>query len=49
MNGRRRPGVLEPFKDEIHRLLREDPKLPGVRVRELIEPLGLSGGQDGRR
>jgi transposase len=35
-----RPGVLEPFKDEIHRLLREDPKLPGVRVRELLEPLG---------
>ena len=31
---------LDPFKDEIHRLLREDPKLPGVRVRELIEPLG---------
>jgi hypothetical protein len=23
---------LDPFKDEIHRLLREDPKLPGVRV-----------------
>jgi hypothetical protein len=29
---------LDPFKDEIHRLLREDPKLPGVRVRELLEP-----------
>ena len=42
-------SVLEPFKDEIHRLLREDPKLPGVRVRELLEPLGLPGGQDGRR
>jgi hypothetical protein len=27
-----------PFKDEIHRLLRDDPKLPGVRVRELLEP-----------
>jgi hypothetical protein len=27
---------LDPFKDEIHRLLREDPKLPGQRVRELI-------------
>jgi len=36
---------LDPFKDEIHRLLREDPKLPGVRVRELIEPLGFRGGK----
>jgi len=40
-----RPGVLEPFKDEIHRLLREDPKLPGVRVRELLEPLGCRAGK----
>jgi predicted DNA-binding protein (UPF0251 family) len=31
---------LDPFKDEIHRLLREDSKLPGVRIRELLEPLG---------
>jgi transposase len=38
-------GVLEPFKDEIHRLLREDPKLPGVRVRELLEPLGCTAGK----
>ena len=36
---------LDPFKDEIHRLLREDPKLPGVRVRELLEPLGCDGGK----
>ena len=36
---------LDPFKDEIHRLLREDPKLPGQRVRELIEPLGFDGGK----
>jgi transposase len=40
-----RPSKLDPFKDEVHRLLREDPKLPGVRVRELIEPLGFSGGK----
>ena len=40
-----KPGVLEPFKDEIHRLLREDPKLPGVRVRELLEPLGCRAGK----
>lgn len=40
-----RPGKLEPFKDEIHRLLGEDPKLPGQRVRELIEPLGYTGSK----
>jgi transposase len=36
---------LDPFKDEIHRLLREDPKLPGQRVRELIAQLGFDGGK----
>jgi transposase len=37
--------VLDPFKDEIQRLLREDPKLPGVRVRELLAPLGCTAGK----
>lgn len=44
----RRPvaaSKLDPFKDEIHELLRQDPRLPGVRVRELIEPLGFVGGK----
>jgi transposase len=43
----RRPGPskLDPFKEEIHRLLGEDPKLPGQRIRELIEPLGYRGGK----
>ena len=36
---------LDPFKDEIHRLLREDPTLPGPRVRELITALGFAGGK----
>src|SRR5512132_3156429 len=27
---------LDPFKDELHRLVKADPKLTGVRVRELI-------------
>jgi transposase len=43
-----RPPVaskLDPFKDEIHRLLKDDPKLSGVRVREEIEPLGFEGGK----
>jgi len=38
-------SVLDPFKDEIHRLLRADPALSGVRVRELLEPLGCSAGK----
>lgn len=43
----RAPGgsKLDPFKDEIHRLLATDPKLPGQRVRELIAPLGFVGGK----
>lgn len=40
-----RAGVLEPFKPEIHRLLKDDPKLPGVRVRELLEPLGCKASK----
>ena len=36
---------LDPFKDEICRLLREDPKLPGVRVRELLAPLGSTASK----
>jgi transposase len=39
------PSKLDPFKEEIYRLLREDPKLPGQRIRELIEPLGYAGGK----
>ena len=40
-----RPSKLDPFKEEIHQLLRGDPKLPGVRIRELIEPLGFDGSK----
>jgi transposase len=40
-----RPSKLDPFKEEIRELLRRDPRLPGVRVRELIEPLGFDGGK----
>jgi len=40
-----RSSKLDPFRDEIHRLLKDDPKLSGVRVRELIEPLGFDGGK----
>jgi transposase len=40
-----RLSKLDPFKDEIHALLRRNPGLTGVRVRELIEPLGFDGGK----
>ena len=36
---------LDPFKDEVLRLLRDDPKLPGVRVRELLQPLGCTASK----
>src|SRR3954452_18125156 len=36
---------LDPFKDEIHRLLKADAKLSGQRVRELIAPLGFDDGK----
>jgi transposase len=43
----RRVGAskLDPFKDEIQRLLREDPRLPTIRVLELISELGFDGGK----
>ena len=40
-----RPSKLDAFKDEIHRLLREDARIPGKRVRELIEELGYEGSK----
>jgi transposase len=40
-----RPSKLDPFKAEICELLRGEPRIPGVRVRELIEPLGFDGGK----
>jgi transposase len=36
---------LDPFKDEIHRLLKENHRLPGVRVRELLKPLGCTASK----
>ena len=40
-----RPSKLDSFKDEIQRLLQEDPRIPGKRIRELIEALGYDGGK----
>jgi transposase len=36
---------LDPFKEEVHRLLRADPKLSGVRIRELLAPLGCTASK----
>src|SRR4051812_14471290 len=41
----RRPSKLDAFKDEIHRLLRDDARIPGKRVRELIVELGYDGSK----
>jgi transposase len=40
-----RPSKLEPFGAVIEELLREEPTLSGVRVREELEKLGYSGGK----
>jgi transposase len=40
-----RAGKLELHKEEIHRLLRAEPHMPGRRVRELIAEVGYVGGQ----
>jgi transposase len=40
-----RPSKLDAFKDEIHSLLRDDARIPGKRVRELIEELGYDGSK----
>jgi len=36
-----RGSKLDPFKDEINRLLKADPRIPSQRIRELIAALGF--------
>jgi transposase len=40
-----RPSKLDPFREEIHRLLRSDARLPGKRIRELLEEQGYAGSK----
>jgi transposase len=40
-----RRSKLDPFKDEIHRLLQEDPAMPGKRMLELLWELGFTGSK----
>jgi len=44
---RREPAgsKLDPAKEEIHRLLRGDQRMPGTRVRELIAELGFGASK----
>jgi transposase len=41
----KRPSKLDPCKEEIKRLLQQDPRIPGKRIRELIEAVGYDGGK----
>jgi transposase len=41
----KRVSKLDPFKEEIQRLLQHDPRMPAKRIRELIEALGYDGGK----
>jgi transposase len=36
---------LDPFREEVHRLLGLDPRLPGARIRELLAEQGYEGGK----
>jgi transposase len=36
---------LDPFKDEIHRLLKADSRMSGQRIRELVAEQGFVGGK----
>ena len=40
-----RPSKIDPFKEEIHRLLKDDVALPSKRIREEIEEDGYEGGK----
>jgi len=40
-----RSSKLDAFTDEINRQLKDDPRLPVVRLRELLTPLGYTGGE----
>ena len=40
-----RPSKLDPFREEIHRLLRKDGELPGQVIRERLQELGYQGGK----
>ena len=40
-----RGSKLDPFKDEVHRLLRDDAEIESQRIRELLAEQGYDGGK----
>jgi transposase len=40
-----KPSQLDPFRDEVHRLLRGDARIPSQRIRELLVEQGYEGGK----
>ena len=40
-----RPSKLDPFKEEVARLLRAEPRITNTRIRELIAELGYEGSK----
>jgi transposase len=40
-----RCSKLDPFREEVQRLLREEPRLPGARMLELLREAGYEGGK----
>jgi transposase len=38
-------SVLDPFKDEVHRLLGDDARIPSQRIREPLAEQGYRGGK----
>ncbi len=41
----RTPSKLDPFKADVDRLLTDEPRLPAVRIREMLQSLGFTGGE----
>ena len=42
---RSRGSKLDPFKDQVHELLREDPEIESQRIREILIESGFDGGK----
>ncbi len=42
---RSRGSKLDPFKDQVHELLREDPDIESQRIREILIESGFDGGK----
>ena len=43
-DSQKRASKLDPFKEEIARLLQTDPKVSAVVIKQRLDPLGFNGG-----